>query len=109
MSGIRLLKTMLLFAWCGNFVSSAGAQSTSPPAGESPAALARYEAGKDLAKKGDHLEALAAFDDAMRLGLKDHHVHNFRGESLFQLKRFNQAVHAYTHLIELGEEAVCDT
>jgi tetratricopeptide (TPR) repeat protein len=84
--------------------------STPMPTNDPPAAVALFEKGKQLYKQGDYAQALNALNDALDQGLKDHHVHNWRGKTFFELGRYTQAARAYSMLIQIGlDGGACDT
>ena len=69
----------------------------------------RYEQGRDLQKKGQLEEAIRAFEEAMRLGMKDFaRAHLYRANSNLDLKKYDTAIAQYTKFIEeFGLEKSC--
>ncbi len=51
-----------------------------------------HNKGVALAAMGKHQDALAFYDQAFALGLQDPSAHGFRGVSLYELKRFPEAL-----------------
>lgn len=72
-------------------------------------ARARFDQGAELQKKGQWLEAIRAFDDAERGGMKDFpRLHLYRAQCYGQLRDYRQAILRYTHFIdEFGLEGSC--
>jgi regulator of sirC expression with transglutaminase-like and TPR domain len=83
------------------------------PDGESVGAWNQYEDGKRYIDRIRNLPAAApeyqegfqralhSFDEAIKLGWKDHHIHNYRGWCFLELKRLHQAIEAYTVMLQL--------
>jgi tetratricopeptide (TPR) repeat protein len=69
----------------------------------------KYERGQDLLKKGQYRDAIAAFEEAMRLGMQDFpRAHLARADSYRKLKDFDTAIAQYTRFIErFGLEESC--
>lgn len=74
-----------------------------------PAARARYEAALELQKKGQWKEAVEAFEEAIRLGMKDYpRAHLYKARAELSRKEYETAVARYTDFIEqFGLEKSC--
>jgi tetratricopeptide (TPR) repeat protein len=61
----------------------------------------RFEKGQDLQKKGQHKAAIAAYDEAIQLGMKDFpRVHLYRANSYLDLKKYKTAISQYTKFLQ---------
>jgi tetratricopeptide (TPR) repeat protein len=68
-----------------------------------------FEKGQDLQKKGQHEEAIQAYDEAIRLGMKAYpRVHLYRANSFLDLKKYKTAIAQYTRFLkEFSLEDAC--
>ena len=100
----RTLRIALLALSVGLTGATAGERTDFPPE-----ARQRYEQGRDLQKKGQLEEAIHAFEEAMRLGMKDFaRAHLYRANSNLDLKKYDTAIAQYTRFIEeFGLEKSC--
>ncbi len=65
------------------------------------AAKEKFEKGQDLQKKGQFLDAIKAYDEAIRLGMKDHpRPHLYQANSYLDLKKYNEAIAKYTQFLK---------
>jgi len=77
-----------------------------PPVRAEPAefpseARDRFEKGRDLQKKGKLQDAIIAYDEAIRLGMKDYpRVHLYRANSYLDLKKYDTAIAKYTQFLK---------
>jgi len=61
----------------------------------------RYEQGQDLQKKGLLDDAIRAYDEAIRIGMKDYpRVHLYRANSNLDLKKYDVAIEQYTKFLD---------
>jgi tetratricopeptide (TPR) repeat protein len=61
----------------------------------------QFEEGQDLQKKGKLQDAIKAYDEAIRLGMKDYpRVHLYRANSYLDLKKYDTAVAKYTQFLK---------
>jgi tetratricopeptide (TPR) repeat protein len=61
----------------------------------------RFEEGEDLQKQGKYAEAIRAYEDAIRLGMKDFpRVHLYRARSHLALKKYDAAIAQYTEFLK---------
>jgi tetratricopeptide (TPR) repeat protein len=69
----------------------------------------RYTAGQDLEKQGKLKEAVAAYDEAIRLGMQLFpRVYLKQGGALLELKDYDAAIARYTKIIDgFGLEDSC--
>jgi len=69
----------------------------------------RFDQGRDLQKKGQFREAVAAYDEAIQLGMKDYpRVHLYRAEAVRELKDYDESIAQYTKFIDrFGVEGSC--
>jgi tetratricopeptide (TPR) repeat protein len=66
-----------------------------------PEARDRFEKGQDLQKKGMLRDAINAYDEAIRLGMKNYpRVHLYRANSYLDLKKYDTAVAKYTQFLK---------
>jgi tetratricopeptide (TPR) repeat protein len=74
-----------------------------------PEARQRYQQGKDLQKKGNLNEALAAYDEAIKLGMDTFpRVHLDRARANLDLKKYDDAIALYTKfIVDFGLEESC--
>lgn len=74
-----------------------------------PQARQRYERARELLEKGQYREAIEAYEEAMRQGMKDYpRAHLGRARSTLLLKEYDAAIERYTHFIEkIGLENSC--
>ena len=74
-----------------------------------PQARARFDQAQELQKKGRFQEAIEAYDEAIRLGMKDFpRAHLYRACAQLALKEFDTAITRYTDFIEqFGLEKSC--
>ena len=85
----------------------------SAPAGERTdyprPAREHYERGQELLQKGRYREAIEAFEEAMRLGMKEFpRAHLSRARSTLLLKEYDAAIERYTQFIkQFGLEGSC--
>jgi tetratricopeptide (TPR) repeat protein len=90
---IRLVLAALLTAGA----ACARAERTTFP----QAARDRYEAGQALQQQGKLEEAVKAYDDAIRLGMKDFpRVHLYKADSLRDLRNYEKAIAQYTRFLK---------
>lgn len=103
--GIHRLGCFVVLAHLAWGPIAAGGERTDFP----PEARERYEQGRDLQKKGQLEEAVRAFEEAMRLGMKDFaRAHLYRANSNLDLKKYDTAIAQYTKFIEeFGLEKSC--
>lgn len=61
----------------------------------------RFEEGEELQKQGKYEEAIRAYEDAIRLGMKVFpRVHLYRARSHLDLKRYDAAIAQYTQFLK---------
>lgn len=61
----------------------------------------RFDKGQALQKKGRHQQAIQAYDEAIRLGMKDYpRVHLYRANSFLDLKKYKTAIAQYTKFLQ---------
>jgi len=74
-----------------------------------PQARARYDQGVQFEKKEQWKEAIEAYEDAIRLGMKDYpRAHLYRARSNLRLKDYETAIGQYSRFIErFGLEDSC--
>jgi tetratricopeptide (TPR) repeat protein len=74
-----------------------------------PRARERYTQGQEFEKKGQWKEAIEAYQDAIRLGMKDFpRAHLYRARSNLRLKDYDSAIAQYSRFIEeFGLEESC--
>jgi tetratricopeptide (TPR) repeat protein len=72
-------------------------------------ARARFDLGQELRKQQRYRDAIAAFDEAIKLGMDRYpRVHLYRADALRELKSFQSAIAQYTDFIEkFGIEESC--
>jgi tetratricopeptide (TPR) repeat protein len=73
-----------------------------PPAPETDAAAVAYRRGMDLLRQRRELDALHAFDEAIRLRPDFALAYNYRGDALFRLGRFDEALRDYNTAIRVN-------
>lgn len=75
----------------------------------SPQARQRYDQGRDLQKRGLFADAIAAYEEAIKLGMKDYpRAHLYRADSFRDLQQYDKAIANYTKFIdEFGIEESC--
>ena len=77
--------------------SAAAGEKTNFPA----AARQRFDQGQQLQKNGQYQEAIAAYEEAIRLGMKDFpRVHLYRAGSHLDLRQYDEAIRQYTRFLE---------
>jgi tetratricopeptide (TPR) repeat protein len=97
------------------FALGLGVVSARPAAGSEPSAPIpqpardRYDAGQDLQSQGKLKEAVAAYEDAIRLGMEWFpRLYLKEGAAFAELKDYDAAVARYTKLIDqIGLENSC--
>ena len=69
----------------------------------------RFDQARDLQNKGDYQEAIKAFDDAIKLGMKSYpRAHLYQANSYLSLKDYDAAIARYTKFIgDFGIEESC--
>jgi tetratricopeptide (TPR) repeat protein len=69
----------------------------------------RFEQGQQFEKNGQWQEAVAAYEDALRLGMKDFpRAHLYRARSYLKSKNYDVAIAQYTRFLEtFGLEESC--
>ena len=69
----------------------------------------RYEQGRDLQKRGQFDQAIAAFEEAIKLGMEAFpRVHLQRASSNLDLKKYDTAIAQYSKFIDkFGLEESC--
>jgi tetratricopeptide (TPR) repeat protein len=74
-----------------------------------PQARERYEQGRELEKKGQFEDAVRAYEEAIRLGMKDYpRAHLYKARANLDLKKYDDAIAQYTKFIEeFGLEKSC--
>ncbi len=94
----------LLPLTCALLLGRAAAVRAERPLTSYPkAARDRYEAARRLQERKRYREALAAYEDAARLGMDDYpRLRVERGECLRQLKDFRAAIASHTNAITDG-------
>jgi tetratricopeptide (TPR) repeat protein len=66
-----------------------------------PEARKSFDRGRDLQQKGQFQDAINAFEEAIRLGMKDYpRAHLYKANSALELKRYESAVAQYSEFIE---------
>jgi tetratricopeptide (TPR) repeat protein len=64
-------------------------------------ARVRFEQGQEFQDRGMLKQAIAAYDDAIRRGMKDYpRVHLFRANSYLGLKEYDTAIAQYTKFLQ---------
>jgi tetratricopeptide (TPR) repeat protein len=94
-----LTRTILLALAVGLAVArdAAGAEPTTFPA----RARVRFDQGQELQDKGMLSRAIAAYEDAIRLGMQDYpRVHLYRANSFLGLKEYDTAIAEYTNFLK---------
>lgn len=101
----RLALAMLLFLGLALASMTYSAERTNFP----PSARAEYERGQELLKKGRYRDALDAFEEAIRKGMKEFpRVHLAHAKSSLGLKDYDAAISRYTSFIDdFGLEDSC--
>jgi tetratricopeptide (TPR) repeat protein len=69
----------------------------------------RFDRGQDLQQQGRFREAIRAYEDAIRLGMKEFpRVHLYRADSFRDLKQYDAAIARYTQFLrEFSLEDSC--
>jgi tetratricopeptide (TPR) repeat protein len=69
----------------------------------------RYDEGQQLRKNQQYQQAIAAFDQAIKMGMDNYpRVHLYKADSLRGLKEYDKAIANYTEFIEkFGIEESC--
>jgi tetratricopeptide (TPR) repeat protein len=108
MSLYRILG-LSLFALSLGIVSARPAAGSEPSAPIPPPARDRYDAGQDLQSQGKLKEAVAAYEEAVRLGMEWFpRLYLKEGAAFTELKDYDAAVARYTKLIDqIGLENSC--
>jgi tetratricopeptide (TPR) repeat protein len=108
MSLHRLLG-LSLFALSLGIVAARPAPGSEPSAPIPQPARDRYDAGQDLQSQGKLKEAVAAYEDAIRLGMEWFpRLYLKEGAAFHELKDYDAAVARYTKLIDqIGLENSC--
>jgi tetratricopeptide (TPR) repeat protein len=66
-----------------------------------PEARQRYEQALELQKKGQLKEAINAYEEAIKLGMKDYpRAHLYKAGSFLNLKQYDTAIAQYTKFLE---------
>jgi tetratricopeptide (TPR) repeat protein len=61
----------------------------------------RFDKGQELQEKGQLKEAIAAYEEAIRLGMKDFpRAHLYRANSNLDLKKYDTAIAQYTDFLK---------
>jgi tetratricopeptide (TPR) repeat protein len=73
------------------------------------AARARFDEAQELRKQKRYEEAIAAFDEAIQLGMAKYpRAHLYRADALRELKSYQSAISQYTDFIDkFGIEESC--
>jgi tetratricopeptide (TPR) repeat protein len=100
---------LALFVVAVMLAVSVGLSSAEERTAFPPQARQRYEEGRALQKKGQLNEAVAAFEEAIKLGMEAYpRVHLQRASSNLGLKKFDTAIAQYSRIIdEFGLEESC--
>lgn len=93
----------------GVSLGSLGRVPAAEPASFPQEARDHYERGDELRKKGQFQQAIAEFDEAIKLGMALYpRVHLRRAEAVRGLKNYDLAIAHYTEFIEkFGIEESC--
>jgi tetratricopeptide (TPR) repeat protein len=69
----------------------------------------RFALGQELRKKSQFQDAIAAFEEAIKLGMQNYpRVHLYRADALRDLKEYDSAIGQYTDFInKFGIEESC--
>jgi tetratricopeptide (TPR) repeat protein len=61
----------------------------------------RYDKGQDLQQQGKLAEAIKAYEDAIRMGMKEFpRAHLYKANSVLDLKKYDNAIAQYTEFLK---------
>jgi tetratricopeptide (TPR) repeat protein len=102
---------MIRLAVCAAGVGlAAGWQAAAgEPTSFPPEARQRYDQARELQLKGQTEEAIKAYQEAIRLGMKDFpRAHLYQADAHLELKKYDDAIAQYTRFLEnFGLEESC--
>jgi tetratricopeptide (TPR) repeat protein len=102
-----MLRSRVAMAWLLVLVALTAAQAE--PTNFPPAAREKYDQAQALMKQRRYQEAIQAYEDAIRLGMKDYpRAHLNKARSLLELEQYENAIRYFTEFLDrFGIEESC--